>query len=877
VTSFADNISGCDVVKSGLITCYPFSGHVNDSRGNIQTAWRLGGTEVSALGNQVMLGYLDADPNLKVFSDFDSYQQQSLVTTNKRYGQHEYSLNLDDNNKQQALSLYNQAHELENQQKYAEAISLMRQALQLDPNYDFYFLYTSYLIRLAKLSNNADYSYDEALQFATHAIAINPNEGRNYVEATVAAYYAQKFDLTRQYGQKAIAFGSTAIGNDNYDLVTQILELVQPSKQQALSLYNQAHELENQQKYVDAIPLMKQALELDPSNDFYFLYTSYLIRSANLLNNADYSYDEALQFATRAIAINPNEGRNYAEATVAAYYAQEFDLVQQYGQKAIVFGSAAIGNYYDLVNQILEWVQPHKYTINLDLNPNNPYVQKKDGLLYIAIPTSNLPYQREVKYRLEGAKLVKQTVENGNESIYLTPQTSPFRAIFEVTKISYSYKKQLSNYNQNASLPADTLEYLKPTDMVNHNSAKVQAVARTLTGKDDLQSVTNILGWLKTNMRYAYEGQIDYNTIDELIDLGAAQCSGYSDIFAALARANGIPTRSVRGLAEAGDKSYFAPAGYLVVHSWNEFYLRNVGWIPVEPQTPGSIGEVYTRYIRMGHYSMSSDYDLSPLLNLEVLNGIPSACGATCAAFVKQAVSVSALPEPVVGSGCQSTSDDTLPICDLEPAADEVPINYYRDDATGDVWGPQPAWKLPSPPGKLPTDLWKYGLRSIYLAKYACQDAGIRDWMPTNIANGVYYCTNPQDKQKTISYLRTLAAKLTAENRASSTRTNNRQPVSPIEPGSGEVPIDYYRDPTTGDVWGQQPAWQIPVTGTLPQNLWKYGLRSLYLAKYACQDAGVRDWMPTNIANGIYYCTNPQDRAKTISYLLSLADKLEKE
>jgi C1A family cysteine protease len=33
--------------------------------------------------------------------------------------------------------------------------------------------------------------------------------------------------------------------------------------------------------------------------------------------------------------------------------------------------------------------------------------------------------------------------------------------------------------------------------------------------------------------------------------------------------------------------------------------------------------------------------------------------------------------------------------------------------------------------------------------------------------------------------------------------------------------------------------------------------------------------MPTNIANGIYYCTNPEDREQTINYLLSLVDKLE--
>jgi len=412
------------------------------------------------------------------------------------------------------------------------------------------------------------------------------------------------------------------------------------SKQQAKTIYEQARKLEEQQKYADAVPLMKRVLALDPNYDFYFHFTSYLIRAANLHENSDYSYDEALQFATRAIALNPNEGRNYAEATLTAYQAQEFSLVQQYGEKAIAFGRDKIGNYYDYVTMHLELVKPYKYTITFVLNPDNSYVRKKDGLLYMSIPTDNLPYQQNVKFQLEGTKLLKQSVENGNDVLYVNPQTSPFQAVVEVTKIPYSYKKQLSGYDKNAPLPTDIIEYLQSTDMVDHNSAKVQTIAKSLKGNDDLQTVTNILRWLKENMTYAYEGQINYDKIDELIDLGKAQCGGYSDIFAALARANGISTRSVRGSTEQGEDNYFSPAGFLVTHSWNEFYLRNVGWIPVEPQRPGSIGVAYANYIRMGHYSMSGNYYLSPMHNLERLNVTPSVCEATCISSVKQAVSI---------------------------------------------------------------------------------------------------------------------------------------------------------------------------------------------------------------------------------------------
>jgi hypothetical protein len=216
----------------------------------------------------------------------------------------------------------------------------------------------------------------------------------------------------------------------------------------------------------------------------------------------------------------------------------------------------------------------------------------------------------------------------------------------------------------------------------------------------------------------------------------------------------------------------------------------------------------------------------------------------------------------------------------IEPKPEQIQIDYYRNEETGDVWGGTPAWDLPLPNGVLPENMWEYGLRSIYLAKYACWDKGTRDWMPTNIANGVYYCTNPEDRQKTINHLLTVINKLETE----LTRTREKDtlpvPAAEIGPKSGEVPIDYCRNDDTGDVWGNIPAWRLPPqnNGVLPyDDMWKYGLRSIYLAKYACWDKGTRDWMPTNIANGVYYCTNPEYRQQTINYLQQIVGKLEAE
>lgn len=100
--------------------------------------------------------------------------------------------------------------------------------------------------------------------------------------------------------------------------------------------------------------------------------------------------------------------------------------------------------------------------------------------------------------------------------------------------------------------------------------------------------------------------------------------------------------------------------------------------------------------------------------------------------------------------------------------------------------------------------------------------------------------------------------------------------VPPTEPGLGEVPIDYYKNPNTGDVWGDYQAARLtPSGGQLPGDMWRYGLRAIFLAKYACWDASVREWMPNNIANAVYYCTNPADAKQMAAYLRELADKLD--
>ena len=151
-------------------------------------------------------------------------------------------------------------------------------------------------------------------------------------------------------------------------------------------------------------------------------------------------------------------------------------------------------------------------------------------------------------------------------------------------------------------------------------------------------------------------------------------------------------------------------------------------------------------------------------------------------------------------------AENTLPVSAISPSEGEIPIDYYRDEVTGDVWGTEPAWRLPLPSnGTLPIeDMWKYGLRSIYLAKYACMDEEVRQWMPINIVNGIYYCTNPENMQQTIHYLRTLADQMEADLN-SSDESDSPDSTNPIPSSPKDVePSEFAGIVEAHNVWRRQ-------------------------------------------------------------------------
>jgi hypothetical protein len=130
--------------------------------------------------------------------------------------------------------------------------------------------------------------------------------------------------------------------------------------------------------------------------------------------------------------------------------------------------------------------------------------------------------------------------------------------------------------NVNAALAqGDAAKYLRATLAAPSTDAEIQVLARSLgagAASDD-ERVARILSWIDANIA---KEAVDAFTAIDVLRSGRAECQGHAYLFAALARALGMPARIVNGLA------YSEAHGGFLYHSWNETWIAGRGWQPVD-------------------------------------------------------------------------------------------------------------------------------------------------------------------------------------------------------------------------------------------------------------------------------------------------------
>jgi hypothetical protein len=378
-------------------------------------------------------------------------------------------------------------------------------------------------------------------------------------------------------------------------------------------LFDKAKALAKDNKYDQAAELMRKAVKLAPRNDVVLAITSEFERQAG-------EFTQALEHARQAIQINDKPGQYYVLAAAAAYGAQELDATREYTQKLLKAGPSGYGEGpYKDAKHIDDLLRKKTYTITWQLDPRK--ARSAGPTLQVALPRGDLPYQK-VTYKLVGARPQRLTRGEANHVLAVVPQgDKPFQLITTVTVEPYSYKAKLAKRTA-GSLPAEARAYLGACEGYDPASQKVRKAVGALKSRDTVETVNNVLAWMKKNITYRRDQksitELDFKTVDDILERGHAECRGYTVLFVALCRAAGVPARPVWGVA-------FVPGGKpdFASHNWAEVYVAGVGWAPVDPQRPESFGFLPTNVVRvfMDARQSASTQENLPLLNLLFMNG----------------------------------------------------------------------------------------------------------------------------------------------------------------------------------------------------------------------------------------------------------------
>ncbi len=186
---------------------------------------------------------------------------------------------------------------------------------------------------------------------------------------------------------------------------------------------------------------------------------------------------------------------------------------------------------------------------------------------------------------------------------YDVSQYKPGRSI----SISIEKVYEMEDYNETIAVRSESTPndensaYLKPQEKVDSDDARIIAKAKEITYglSSDYKRAKAIFEYVNTNMKYSTSAtHANKGSISALTTLSGV-CEEYATLFAALCRAIEIPTKIIEGyrvdkLVDVEESSYIdpttgqtviVPATYkyeLIPHVWNEIYLDDYGWVPVD-------------------------------------------------------------------------------------------------------------------------------------------------------------------------------------------------------------------------------------------------------------------------------------------------------
>ena len=134
--------------------------------------------------------------------------------------------------------------------------------------------------------------------------------------------------------------------------------------------------------------------------------------------------------------------------------------------------------------------------------------------------------------------------------------------------------------------------YLESSDKIESDHREIVSKAKKLTAdlEDDLDKAEAIYSFVISHMEYDLNSPHRNKGALAALRNSSGVCEDYAALFVALCRASDIPARQVNGYTDPrgtgeiwdlDDGQALSLSGYR--HSWAEFYMDDIGWVPADP------------------------------------------------------------------------------------------------------------------------------------------------------------------------------------------------------------------------------------------------------------------------------------------------------
>ncbi len=224
--------------------------------------------------------------------------------------------------------------------------------------------------------------------------------------------------------------------------------------------------------------------------------------------------------------------------------------------------------------------------------------------LSLTIP-QNTSYQR---VSLKLSKEASVVNDNGNQILRITYEprftSYPYTAYADVETKSRAVASLPSKY----SMGEDKMRFTKETEHTQI-SPEIRSLAKDLTQgyKEDIDKVSVLAVWVNTHMTYDINEVGKNRNATDVYSNPKGVCVEYVNLFMALSRSLGYPTRSVLGYV-------YSPKFGWQLHSWSEVYIGE--WVGVDP-TWLQVGYIDATHIPM-YYSDDTNSELIEYANAYV-------------------------------------------------------------------------------------------------------------------------------------------------------------------------------------------------------------------------------------------------------------------